>query len=134
MQHPDLLEFAPPSPKETLLQEARKDFAQFYRKATADDAVVMDALVVAEVELQAVELRERIRLCSTFVGLTDVEKMEIERLPWVLLTGLAILSLFIADEAARVFFLAIAAAVVLWASAGRILMAYTWRSGDHRDD
>jgi len=107
MNEPRLVAPASPNPEETLLRDARKDFAQFYRTATADDTIAMDALVVAEAAMvagvqatggvgppaasdpqestgrkgsqQTAELRERVRNCPTFAALISAEKAEIER-------------------------------------------------------
>ena len=105
----DDIEFPDPcSPafKHGLLQDARKDFAVFYRTATAIDASLMDCLEMAPAALVPVfnlprenlpplirteleratsaneqfftELRERVRACPTFQALRVENQLLIE--------------------------------------------------------
>jgi len=60
-----------------------------------------------------------------FVPLARIFSMPIYLVTGLLLAGLAAMSLLVADEASRVFILAIIVALVLWASAARVLAAYT---------
>ena len=92
--------------KRALLASARREFADFYRRASTDDALLMDGLIMAHVALltginapregvparlrSAVErtcdaaervftaLRERVRKCPTFTTLSGNEQPRIE--------------------------------------------------------
>ncbi|MEP6730597.1 MAG: hypothetical protein ABJE10_08160 [bacterium] len=80
--------------------------------ARADRGLLVPVAVVAIVGLH-------------FVPLSRVFRVSTYGIAGWLLTSLAALSMLIADERARVFDLAIAVALVLWASAARVLVLHT---------